>query len=117
MFLPMFLLAMLITVGDQSAPRAAQKPAADFVTEIALFSRIHVMSCHEISLLWYPVKYITPPQRSAQLLNQVIYFISLSPDPVCPRAVCVHLHTYSRSNICCAVKFYFQLPSSASEHC
>ena len=76
MFLPMFLLAMLITVVDQSASGAAQKSATDFITGLALLSRIHVMSCHEISLLWYPVKYITPPQRSAQPSN--LLYLTLS---------------------------------------
>ena len=80
MFLPMFLLAMLITVVDLSASGAAQKSAADFITGLALLSRIHVMSCHEISLLWYPVKYITPPQRSAQPSN--LLYLTLS-DCVC----------------------------------
>ena len=61
MFLPMFLLAMLITVEDQATPRAAQEPGADFATGLALLSGLHVMSCQEISSLRYPVKYITPP--------------------------------------------------------
>ena len=81
MFLPMFLLAMLITVVDQSASGAAQKSAADFITGLALLSRIHVMSCHEISLLWYPVKYITPPQRSAQPSN--LLYLTLSCVYIC----------------------------------
>ena len=112
MFLPMFLLAMLITVKDQSASRAAQKSAADFVTGLALLCRIHVMSCHEISLLWYPVKYITPPQRSTQPSNLLYLNSLLSVLKLCV----VHLHTVCRPQIRCALKFYFQLLNIVDFH-
>ena len=113
MFLPMFLLAMLITVKDQSASRAAQKSAADFVTGLALLCRIHVMSCHEISLLWYPVKYITPPQRSTQPSN-LLYLTLCCLFWNCVLYICTQSAGHRSAR--CALKFYFQILNIVDFH-